>query len=320
MALDADRLGALSAAKLRGLLTVHLGTECDAPVTVGDGAAVVVDGTAWMYQAGIASLGAAMVWAAAKGADRVAVVVDELTDAVSHELAGLDIEVFQAVERTLRPAGPVVAPRFDEPAVGHPLLATLESEGLDVVRGHGLWHGEVLGLEVARLVGDGPDLQLGVGAYDRGAFEALYPDRSPIDALADVVADVRSHRHPGAPPHLLNRLVRERWLRADLCAEPATLGLDSLVAVPGIAPRAGLHVSAPDAAIGGSGESAVLVVTSVGVLPAGVPYGAAVAARERADRIVFVVPERDRHPAFVGATQYLRLPTEVVGVTPPWSR
>ncbi len=187
-----------------------------------------------------------------------------------------------------------------------------------MVPGHDVWLGEISGLEVARLGRVEHELQLGVGAFDRGAFEALYPDQSPIDALPRVIEQVRRHRHRGASPHLLNRLVRERWIRAEVCAQPHTIGLDHAVPIAGLARRAGLHETVPDVASGAAGTERVLVVTGVGVDPTTVTVGAALSVRERSDRVIIVVPHRDRHDAVVGAARFVSAPTQVVGIDPPW--
>ena len=76
---------------------------------------------------------------------------------------------------------------------------------------------EVLGLEVGRVVKDpvrGFHLEVGVGRYDREAARLMEALRSVEEVTATVLDVVRGHRRSDQPPHLLNRLARQRWLRA----------------------------------------------------------------------------------------------------------
>ncbi len=320
MTLDDDRIGALAAVKLRGLLRGHTATDLD-PAPSGSRAVVRLDDRLWVYQPRSAEsvLAAALLLAATRLTPRLAVVVDDVPASLPHSLRGLrNVEAYRSVGTELVPIEATVAPVAPAPPLDHPLLPVLESAGLDVVPDHGVWLGEIHGLEVVRLGPADHELQLGVGAFDRGAFEALYPDQSPIDALPRVIAQVRGHRHRGASPHLLNRLVRERWIRAEICARPAAVGLDRAVPIAGLTRRPGLHATVPDAASGAVGDERVLVVTGVGVDPQTVAVAAALSMREGSDRVIIVVPHRDRHDAVVSAAQFLTTPTEVVGVDPPW--
>ena len=56
--------------------------------------------------------------------------------------------------------------------------------------------GEILGLEIARVVVDdtGARIEVGVGRHDREAFAMLHGDLPPEAALAGVIATVRRHR------------------------------------------------------------------------------------------------------------------------------
>ncbi len=320
MTLDDDRIGALAAVKLRGLLRGRASTESD-PAPSGSRAVVRVDDRLWVYQPRSAEsvLEAALLLATTRRVPRLAVVVDEVPETLPFALRGLHgVEAYRALGTELVAIEATVAPEAPAPPADHPLLSVLGSAGLDVVPDHEVWLGEIHGLEIARLGRGEHELQLGVGAFDRGAFEALYPDQSPIDALPRVIEQVRGHRHRGASPHLLNRLVRERWIRAEVCAQPHTVGLDLAVPIAGLTGRPGLHATVPDVASGAAGTERVLVVTGVGVDPTTVTVAAAVAVRERADRVVIVVPHRDRHDAIVGAARFVSTPTEVVGVDPPW--
>lgn len=321
MTIDPDRHRALARAKLAALVRDATGRSVDV-AEIGAGAAVVVDGTAWVYLPGEAerALGRALVWAAHHGAAAASVVVDDVPPQVPAALAGMSsmVQVRRADERSLVEVEPVpLAPLAPMPEP--PLAQELQAAGLEVVADHGLWLGEINGLEVARMSSDGDDLRLGVGAYDRGAFEALYPDSSPLDALGRVAATVAEHRRPGAPPHLMNRLVRERWLRAAICRRPELVGLDDAAPVPGVTVRPGLHETVPDAAVGRAGTQRVLVVTSAGIDAEVVTHAAALAARDDVERVVVALTEGNDHPAIAAALGWLDRPAETVAVAAPWA-
>ena len=69
--------------------------------------------------------------------------------------------------------------------------------GADVVVEHGVVTGEVLGLEVARVVehDGGVRLEVGVGRHDREAFALLHGEVPTAEALAAVVGAVRTRPH-----------------------------------------------------------------------------------------------------------------------------
>jgi hypothetical protein len=206
-----------------------------------------------------------------------------------------------------------------EPAPLEPHLAKLLSmPEVTVVVEHGWIIGECRGLEVARIsgVGDEQRLDVGVGAYDQGAFAVMNPDLTPDESLAEVVAQVLQHRRRGAEPHPLNRLVRERWLRSELIADPTPLGLAALEAVEGDAPREGLYDVAP--AFAWAEEERVLVACSVGIDLDLVPAAADVAARQGAERIVLVLPERDQHAMTTAVAARCGTPIDIVTADVPW--
>jgi len=107
-----------------------------------------------------------------------------------------------------------------------------------VITEHGSIIGECLGLEVARVTGAGSEqrLDVGVGAYDQGAFAAINPHMAPIEALAEVVAQVLTHRRKNALTHPINRMVRERWVRSELMADPSQIGMATLEIVEPMLP------------------------------------------------------------------------------------
>ena len=101
--------------------------------------------------------------------------------------------------------------------------------------------GEVLGLEVARVVVDDAGaaaLEVGVGRHDRDAFADGAGDlptrRRPRRASSTPCA---SHRRAGAEAHLLNRLAPERWLRSVLVDRPDLVGAARLHPVAAVVAR-----------------------------------------------------------------------------------
>jgi hypothetical protein len=187
-----------------------------------------------------------------------------------------------------------------------------------VVAEFGRLVGEVLGLEVARVVvEDGaPRLEVGVGRFDREAHAELAGTGEPTpDTLRRVVAQVREQRRPGAPTTPLTRLAPERRLRSLLLAEPAAVGAAHLFPVPP-ATDAPLRTPAPAPAVGATPEGEPLVVVaSTGIDLDLVPTAADVRAREAPDaRLVLAVPPRDASPVTRNLAAALRAPAEVVGV------
>jgi hypothetical protein len=169
---------------------------------------------------------------------------------------------------------------------------------------HGYVAGELRGLEVARVTGD--RLEVGVGEADRELTAMLHGDLAPEDALRRVVTIVQEHRRPGAPPHPLNQLVPERWLRWTL---------PNVTPAPAPRPRVGLRER--DIACGTrAGE---VVVCSVGVdldlVPAAAEARQAIAPNAP---LVLVVPERDDHPVTRALAARLRQPAEVTTVNGDW--
>ena len=203
------------------------------------------------------------------------------------------------------------------------LTAVLASAGLDVVADHGIWLGELNGLEVAR-VGRREGtcaIDIGVGAYDQFASAALTPEgRDPAEAIVSVISMVRPHRSAVSAPHAIGRLVRSRWLRAQLVRDPSTIGLESLNPVPLLFARPGLMETQPAAALGVDADGAsVLVVCTVGLDLGVAETAAGLAALHQPDRIIVVVPPRDHHQRIVDAVDALAVRSTVVSVEGEWA-
>ncbi|MEY2433482.1 MAG: hypothetical protein QOC92_3207 [Acidimicrobiaceae bacterium] len=190
------------------------------------------------------------------------------------------------------------------------LRELFEQVGLEVVHERDHVAGELRGLEVARVAGG--RLEVGVGEADRELTAMLHGDLAPSEALERVVRIVQQHRHPDAPPHPLNQLVPERWMRWTLRHDPQRIGIDHLEPAPSPRPRVGLRERDIACAVGAD----AVVVFSVGVDLDLVPAAAEARLALAPDaRLMLVVPERDDHPVTRALAKRLQAPAEVVALT-----
>jgi hypothetical protein len=159
---------------------------------------------------------------------------------------------------------------------------------------------EVLGLEVGRVVIDPEEMQarieVGVGHNDREArvqqgpwFDVALggqPRSLQLDAtvdsqrlelvdLARTVDHIRSVRHKGAHPQPATLLARAGWMRHEACANPASIGFDSLRPIrPG--PERGLNHDYVAFALGTKAEADWLVSFICAAVLDSVPLAATV--------------------------------------------
>ena len=335
-AADPGRRQVLLAAKLGALVRAWWGDGTDRRPGALPGGATLWDATsrtAWVLADSPAAraLGPALAWGLKVGADRLHVLVDDAGDAgtLARRAAAFarPPEVWLVAGRDVAPAAP--APPPTEPVLPTDVLAfagDLRAAGADVVVEHGVLEGEVLGLEVARVVPDPhtgePRLEVGVGRHDREG-RSMLPGAWSVPALAEVVEMVRGHRRAGAEPHPFNRLVTERWLRAVVVAEPALAGAARLAPVPSPVARDDLRQVAPAPAAGTDpDDQPVVVVCSTGVDVDLVPAAAdARLADGRAGcRLRLVLPEPDALPVTRRLAAALAHPAEVVTVPAAWRR
>lgn len=326
MTLDNERLAGLARTKLRSLVTRTFPDVTAEPVSFNTGVGLVDGARAFVYLIGDgpSPLAAALAWGPSQGATELHIVLDEPDPLLVRQALGLQPvpTLWRVVDNGMEPV--VVAPVA---GVGDPapaalaLLPVLEDAGCDVTIEHGVIVGELLGLEVARVVVDadgGADLRVGVGLYDQEAHALMHARSSVEERLAQVIDHVRSHRTRDASPHPLNRVARARWLRAVVLAEPERLGLDHLDPLAPLEPRGGIHEDHPVAAHGLQGTVSVLVVASAGIDLDLVPHAAGHLAATGADRAILLLPARDHHPAIERQAQYLRVPAELVAIDEPW--
>jgi hypothetical protein len=326
--MDAARLAALRLSKLRAL----------APIAEASGQSlasgpVVRDGAdAWAMIDDPAALEGAVVWALRNQVQRLEVVVeaDETTEpaSVARAAAALRdprVRVWEATangpsEVAMPAAVPAVPPPV-APLEAEPLLAVFREHGVDPVVEDEAIIGEIAGLEVARidLGGERPELSVGVGQFDRDLNDMLVDAEGtePVVQLAAAARAVRRHRRPGAAPHPLNRLRRERWLRSMIVAEPGVVGCTRLVPVPPL-PVEGLRAPSPAPALE-AGDASTLVVCSSGVDPSLALTAAILRRRYAPDaRLVLVIPTADDYPVTRELAAALEGSVEVQPVVAPW--
>lgn len=268
------------------------------------------------------ALGPALAWARQQEIETLHVLAAEATGVLARRAslfaAPPSVAVWRVDGRSLEVADPEPIHLVEGDPTGSAFADMLRTAGADVVVEHGVLTGEVLGLEVARVVDD--RLEVGVGRHDREAFALVHGDVPSEEALARVVAAVRTHRRPGAPDHPLQRIAAERWLRAGVLARPDLVGATALEPVAGAVPRAGVKDREPAVALGVDSHGApVVVVCSVGIDLDLVP--AAADARLLHDppaRLVLAVPERDAHAVTRALAGALVDPADVVTLPNDW--
>ena len=199
----------------------------------------------------------------------------------------------------------------------------LVAAGLTPVVEGGELLGEVLGLEVARVVVDEAGeahVEAGVGRFDREAGAMMFAHLGETDAVARAVDVVRAERRPTAQRHPLNQLVPERWLRAVVMANPQLVGASELRAVGSALPRRNLNEIGVASAVGVDLDGDPLVVTCstsihLDLVPSGADDRLTHAPRAR---LVLAVPHDDAMGITHELAALLTDPAEVVTVASQW--
>ena len=199
----------------------------------------------------------------------------------------------------------------------------IRAAGLDPVVEGGHLTGELLGLEVARVV-VGEDgvarVEAGVGRFDREVGALMFADMGETDSLARAVDLVGRYRLARAERHPLNHLVPERWLRRAVVDTPSLVGATELRAVGSSLPRQNLTEEGVATAVGvdAAGHD-VVVVCSTGVYLDLVPSAADDRLTHRPGaRLVLALPERDAVPITADLAALLTVPAEVVTIAGDW--
>ena len=345
MALDADRIRALHASKLRALARTTLGVELAEVSGTDDGALAAVGGEApsvvcLAQERSERALGGALALAERSGCEDVHVFAEHHSAVLARRAAcfvptptvwqvtGADATAAEPAPRPVEP----VPPRVPE------LVALLGAAGVDVVVEHGVITGEVEGLEVARIVAAPPDggpaeladevdgaddrwqIEVGVGAHDREAFSILHADEPTPDAIRRVADLVRTHRSPGAAPHPLNRMAAARWLRSLLIQRPELVEAGRLRAASPPIPRGGPKDPAPAVAYGLTPDGRrLIVVVCVGIDLDVVPFAADARLFLDPDaELSIALPRRDAHDVITSLARRLRNPAQIVEIDDDW--
>ncbi|HYN32637.1 MAG TPA: hypothetical protein VES40_08435 [Ilumatobacteraceae bacterium] len=333
-----ERRTRLLGIKLRALAAEHLGRELDVDTSsFPKGAALVVDGAAWVLIEGDASraLGGALAWALRHDATSLNVVADADTGLLARRATQLafPVAVWFAQDRTLLPVVPEPLAEPVAPTAEHLALADMIAvAGATANVEHGVVFGEVYGLEVCRVVDeptighiaelgefdpslfasiDGVHLEVGVGANDREAFRLIHGDIPTVEALASVVESVAAYRSPDAPQHPLNRLGQERYLRWRLEQEPRLVGMVSVAPGQPPLPRPNLKDPIPCVASAVAGDGRVhTIVCSVGIDVDLVGFVADVQLMSN-EPVIVALKERDRLPITLDLLGQLATPVEI---------
>jgi hypothetical protein len=334
---DPDRRAALLAAKLRAFVGAQWGLPDPAEVGTSVVGASLADrdgGRTWVLldDDPARRLGMALALALRHGPPGAGHHLHLITDdgdaagVLARRAAELaaPVDVWHARGSALEaaiPAEPAVdAAPPPEAELYRPVLA---AAGLEPVVEGGALTGELLGLEVARVVvaDDGEaHLEAGVGRFDREAGAMMFAHLGETDALARAVDIVRAQRSPGAAHHPLHDLVPERWLRSVVVARPELVGASRLRAVGSALPRRNLREVAVATAVGtDAAGDPMVVVCSTGVDLDLVP--AAVDDRlthHPGARLVLVVPAADALGITRDLAALVRGGAEVVTVDGDW--
>ena len=331
--MDAARRGALLSVQLTALTRPHLGGVEPAPVPFPGGAALTAGSAAWFLLDArpVASLGPALVVADRRGATDVHLVVASGAGGLARRASCFApaptvwrIDGTELVAAVPDPAPvPLVAPSAPD------LAELLVDADLEVLVEDGIVRGELLGLEVARIVHgtttdgtpiDHPVLEVGVGHADREMTALVHAGLPPTAQLGRVADIVSAQRRIGAEPHPLNQLAPERWMRSRLISHPDRIGLAALHAAEGALPRPNLRDRAVAFAKGTRPDgSPVVVACSVGVDLDLVPAAAdARLVHDPEADLVLVVPERDALAATATLAALLARPAELVALPGDW--
>ncbi|MGB3411426.1 MAG: hypothetical protein WBA45_09510 [Microthrixaceae bacterium] len=336
--MQSDQRERLLASKLTGLVRSLRPVGEGASEPEARGALTVMTDGARAYglieMGGPGPVASAVLWARRNGCAELVLFVDEAASTgarfASYFSSGdVRVSVLEVAGSTASAVVAEPAPAtIPAPIVPHDLIDVLRAQQLEVVAEHGVIRGELLGLEVARLVrwpaANGGDdelhLEAGVGRFDRDAVAAVNADMSPEDALGRTLEVVRKHRYSGAPVHPLQLLSRERWLRVSLLADPGRVGAKRLEAVAMTTEAPGMRDPHPAAAYGEHRDGQSLIaVCSTGINMATVPLAADLrAALDPSADLVILVPERDRHSATVELAAMLEGRVEVLGTEVDW--
>ncbi len=263
---DADT-GRLAAVKLRAIastigFTTDNAKEQDFPF--GAGLTHQHRGALYVTRDHIRTIGPTLLWMQKHHLTEVDLVIEGDAGIPARRAQSLicDLRVWQMLNGTLQPATPAPhLPKIQPPDSHEQFTGLIQHCGAEVVREHGILTGEVLGLEVCRVVDtpDGPKLEVGVGAIDRETFQLVHAHRSIEDSLTEVATIVKQHRQPGAPHHPLGKMAGERLLRHHVLNNPHLINAKELQPAEPPVPSTSLRDHNPCVATGTDTENTPIV-------------------------------------------------------------
>ena len=293
---DADA-GRLALVKLRAIapaLGFDTSTAEDRDFAYGAGLVNGKRGALYVTREHIRSIGPTLLWMLKHQLNEIDLVIEGDGGIPARRAQALtcELRVWQMQNGTLERAQPAPhLPKIEVPQSHEQFAATIQDCGALPVREHGVLTGEVLGLEVCRVVDtpDGPRLEVGVGAIDRETFQLVNSHRTIEDSLTEVVGIVRAHRSPGAPHHPLGKLAGERLLRHRVINEPSLIGAATLKPAEPPIPRGGMRESTPCVATGTDLDGKPIVAVFTDTVDVDIiGFGVDAVTRERSDMALVV--------------------------------
>lgn len=293
MALESDQRRRLEAVRLASALS-RLGVDATGVLdsTSPIGPAAIAGRVGWIVAVEHEhhALAVAQLWAASHDVGNLNLVVDANPTVVARRARyfARETTIWSYVDNVLVEQSASSHEANKGVPASHEHFASLIADcGVDVVREHGVLSGEVLGLEVCRVVDDhsessGVRLEIGVGVHDRETFRLVHGAVATGEQLMDVARTVSKIRNDPAAQHPLARLALERRLRSRLLSRPDLVGASRLVAAEPPVARANVKDSVPCIATGERADGTPLVVACTAIADLDVvSFGAD--ARDRLD-------------------------------------
>ena len=281
----------------------------------------------WIYVAEqhARALSPALLWASKHNVVALNIFSEVDADVLARraQLFNFDVTIWQVnAGKVTRATAAQSLPTIDVADTHERFALMIETSGAELVREHGQLTGEVLGLEVCRVVnddsGEGGRLEIGVGAHDRETFQLVYGREATIESLARVVGIVREHRMEGSVPHPLNRLAQARLLRHRIISSPELVDAQQLRSVEPPVIRMNVKDELPCAAAGTLADgSPVVVVCTASIDIDVVSFGADALLRTAPDAALIIATYANNvTPSLHKLAQSLRNPARFVEVSP----
>jgi hypothetical protein len=327
---DTERRSRLLAIMLRAVVREHLN---DASVDQAEtlvfalGAAISHNNFVWVFVDGDAerSLGPVIAWANINApGQEINLLAKNSTPILARRAQWFvpQITVWHVDEQSITQA--VAAPHVPvaEAPVDHLALAPRITEsGAQLVVEHGVVCGEIMGLEICRVVNSAMDgeatVEVGMGAHDREAFAMVHGHLPTSEAMQQVVDAVARYRAPGNDPHPFNRFGAERLFRWQALQDPAAIGCRSLQPGEPAVPRTNVKDPVPCIATGVSQDGErVVACFMTGVDLDVVPFAIDAAHRLGSESVMVVLRSRDVMRSIKVMADVSTFPVRIVAFDP----